>query len=161
VRDASGITCAASTGSSFGPPRTWLDRSALDPAGIELADVDGDGRADACSAGLCALSTSRAFATPVRWSSAPELTASGRVRFGDLNGDGRADACALTDEGVFCAFSNGHSFTAPSLWLDRHATSSELASSDLASFELADINGDGRADLCAVAHGQVLCGLAP
>jgi hypothetical protein len=94
----------------------------------------------------------RAFGAPTRWSSAKELASSAeRVRFGDLNGDGRADACAPTAEGVACALSNGRSFTAPSLWLDRR----------VAAFELGDVNADGRADLCAVVDGNVNCALAP
>ena len=56
-----------------------------------------------------------------------------------------------TTDGVACSFSNGRSFTAPTLWLDRR----------VASFELGDINADGRADLCAVVDGSIHCALAP
>ena len=93
----------------------------------------------------------RAFGAPTRWSSAKELAPTADVRFGDLNGDGRADACAKSPDGVSCAFSNGHGFLGPSLWLDRR----------VASFELGDINGDGRADLCAPFDAEVRCALAP
>lgn len=153
VRNDEGVFCATSTGSSFTDERTWIDASAIDPTHAELADVDGDGRADACSAGICALSTGRAFGAPTRWSSARDLTLAdpSTIRFADLNGDGRADACIKTTDGVACAFSNGRSFTAPTLWLDRR----------VASFELADINADGRADLCALTDGTVSCALAP
>jgi peptidoglycan/xylan/chitin deacetylase (PgdA/CDA1 family) len=81
---------------------------------------------------------------------------------GDLNGDGRVDACARTAEGIECALSTDHAATRPVLWSRFDGAGAALAR--CATLWLADINGDGRADLCGtrVDDGSVaLCGLSP
>ncbi len=130
-------------------PRSWNARRGA------LADIDGDGHADACWSSAdgvrCALWRAGALAQPRLW-----LTSSGqKLLFGDLNGDRRADVCFESAEGVSCAFSTGSAFTASTSWLSATAFD---AGSRLA---LGDINGDGRADLCGVHGGQVSCGLTP
>jgi hypothetical protein len=184
-RTPAGVTCARSLGNGFDHARPWLaDMSdaqgwlAPDQAmTIQLADVNGDGKADVCARGrdgiVCAISTGSAFGRLERWSKGTDFANAdgwaknvgyyGTIRFGDLNGDGRADVCGRAPDGVVCAFSTGHGFTAATYWARAGMTDADgwLAPGRAASFHLADINGDGRADLCAMAEGGVLCGLAP
>ncbi len=146
---------------------------------IALADVDGDRRADACGRGPdgihCALSRRTSFAPAERWSSGTDFADGdaigwgksdaygATIRFGDLNGDGRADVCGRGPDGVVCALSSGRGFTKATLWLRAGMTDGDGWLDDPArrSLELADINGDGRADLCADSRAGLLCGLAP
>jgi peptidoglycan/xylan/chitin deacetylase (PgdA/CDA1 family) len=68
------------------------------------------------------------------------------VRFGDINGDRLTDMCWPADDGVRCALSDGQAFKASSVWSDARG-----------AIELADVDGDGKADLCIDRE----CGLAP
>jgi hypothetical protein len=80
-----------------------------------------------------------------------------------LNGDGREDRCEITKDGIVCAFGTSKGFTRATVWVDRAAVVAhgwdreELAR----TVQLADINGDGRADLCGQGTGGIVCGLAP
>jgi peptidoglycan/xylan/chitin deacetylase (PgdA/CDA1 family) len=164
TRTSTGMACARNAGRRFEAARSWLaDMSdahgwsdAKYASTIQLADVDGDGRADVCGRGptgiQCALSTGKGFGRLDRWSAAPEL-AEGALHFGDLNGDGRDDVCSRTREGVMCAFSTARGFTRPTLWLALDA--------DVTDTTLGDVNGDGRADLCGRTPAGLACALAP
>jgi peptidoglycan/xylan/chitin deacetylase (PgdA/CDA1 family) len=187
TRGATGIACARSTGSVFEAPKPWLDLATdaglgsgfTDASALALADVDGDHRADLCGRGPdgihCALSRRVAFAPADLWSTGGDFGDGGAIawsksaygetiRFGDLNGDGRADVCGRGPAGVVCALSTGRGFTRATLWLDAGMTDADgwlEESSPPDSIHLADVNGDGRADLCADAPGGFVCGLAP
>ena len=78
---------------------------------------------------------------------------------GDLNGDGREDECVSSPEGVACALAGPHGPKGPSTWLE--ARRADLAPFRGGRYVLADVNGDGRADLCLVGAADVACGLAP
>ncbi len=151
------IACAHNTGSRLDPPRSWLTaRGDLGP--LRLADVDGDGRADLCGRSpngiACGLSTGRSFGRLEDWSSD---WADEDLRFGDLNGDGRRDVCGRGRDGsVVCALSNGHRFMQATVWL-----ASSPASEIPRVWQLGDMNGDGRADLCGVGADGIVCGMAP
>ena len=149
------------------PADAW---PAVDPASLVLADVNGDGRADACvRAGgrvVCALSelerdalglprtVFRAPRTPIH----PPSWVGGALRgeangshHGDLNGDGRPDACASDGDGVSCALAGPHGLLAATRWLRQ----------PVSAFALGDVNGDGRADLCAWTPEGLACAMAP
>jgi peptidoglycan/xylan/chitin deacetylase (PgdA/CDA1 family) len=87
------------------------------------------------------------------------------LRTGDLNGDGRPDVCGLGALGVSCALATPDGFAAASSWLQRGMTDHDgwrAASPDqIASIRLADVNADGRADLCFDAPLGAQCALAP
>ena len=172
-----GIVCARSTGSTFAPPRPWLAEM-TDSEGwkastyadtLALADVDGDGRADVCGRGPdgihCALSRRTSFARAELWSNGADFSDADAVPWskspaywdrsacGDLNGDGRADVRSRARRDCLRAI-RGEGFhegdgmdarrneRAPDGWL-------ESPSARTSTLTLADINGDGRADLCA------------
>jgi peptidoglycan/xylan/chitin deacetylase (PgdA/CDA1 family) len=182
-RTATGIACAKNLGGRFDAARSWL-ADPTDARGrgdaryastIQLADVDGDGRADVCGrspSGLyCSISSGKGFGKVERWSDASDF-GDGAMRFGDLNGDGRADVCgtagaSMEDSGaggaIVCALSTAHGFTHATIWLaaDALRTQGWLRPELAATLQLGDVNGDGRADLCGRAEGGVACALAP
>jgi hypothetical protein len=168
-----GVVCARSTGRGFEQEEVWAAATMLVEAGsglgaadsLALADVDGDGRADACwiasGALWCARSTGARFERAELWSSEPALSGGSRLLFGDLNGDARADVCTSSKSGVACGLSTGRSFTRISTWLAPEASSDSARLVQSVSLALADVNGDKRADLCGYGPSGVVCALAP
>ncbi|MDC0667873.1 phosphodiester glycosidase family protein [Nannocystis radixulma] len=136
---------------------------------LRLADVTGDGRDDLCAraaaglrcypstgAGFDAAIESDAFSDDAGFADPANYTT---LRMGDVDGDGRADACARTDAGVECRLAAGE-FTAA---IAGPAWSDDLGWSRPAYFStirLADVDHDGRADLCARASAGFRCHLA-
>jgi peptidoglycan/xylan/chitin deacetylase (PgdA/CDA1 family) len=142
---------------AFGPLRTrWTPGRC---AGLRLADVDGDGRADACvrAAGrvVCATTTLREEDGLERatFDEGPRLAASlppdaTRFEVADVSGDGRADVCVRGRDGVECARALASGAFGPF----------EPWSRDLGGpLELADVDGDGRADACEPTPDGVAC----
>ncbi|MPR11571.1 FG-GAP-like repeat-containing protein [Microvirga tunisiensis] len=129
----------------------------------QLADVNGDGRADIVGFGedgvYVALATGGgSFAGPTLTlaafgasAAAGGWSSNGRYlrKLGDVNGDGRADIVAFSEAGVYVALasSNG-SFLTPSFALPAFsAGAGGWASNSLYPRDLADVNGDGQADI--------------
>jgi GH25 family lysozyme M1 (1,4-beta-N-acetylmuramidase) len=74
----------------------------------------------------------------------------------DVDGDGRADACARTNDGFSCLASSGHGFS-------RELRGPAMSGTDVAHgafIRAADVNGDGRADVCANENGTLRCWMA-
>ncbi|MBN8609721.1 MAG: VCBS repeat domain-containing M23 family metallopeptidase [Deltaproteobacteria bacterium] len=161
------LTCALSAGRSFterviGP--AWPT-----DAPLWLADVDGDGAADAClrsasgltchlgfGAGvgeaivLSALSDAAGFASIVHY---------GSIRFADIDADGRDDVCARGASGVDCWLSQGNRFGAivrGPRWRDADGWA---ALSRWSTIRLADVDGDGRRDVCGRSREGFACAL--
>ncbi|MBK7862852.1 MAG: VCBS repeat-containing protein [Archangiaceae bacterium] len=178
ARANTGMMCWPSTGSGFG---AGVSTGAMADAHgwnkpefystIRMADVNGDGKADLCARGaaafFCWLSEGAKFAST--YITGPLLAnASGwddptnyaTLRMGDVNGDGKADVCARSDARVYCWLSNGAGFPTR---IDGPALASASGWDDVANWStlrLADINGDGKADLCARANASMLCYLS-
>ncbi len=135
------------------------------------SDVDGDGRADVCGRGgsgfWCHLSNGTAFSpktTPSGFSDASgwgDLVYGSTLRMGDLDGDGRADVCARASSGVVCKLSKGAEGFGPDLagptWTD---ASGWNAPKHFTTFRLADVNGDGKDDVCARSAAGISCALS-
>jgi hypothetical protein len=188
-RDVGGVTCALSSGTSFGPATTWTsefrDGTGFElPAyytGLSFPDVNGDGKADVCARGgdniKCALSTGTKFAAGVDWTPKfddphgwilPEYYRT--LAFPDVDGDHRADVCAVGDPGrrlgvpepgVYCAVSAGDSFIHFKRWntaLGGAGWDQHPGRYDTVRFP--DVNGDGRADLCARSELGISCALS-
>ena len=181
-RGVAGIYCALSTGSAFNAlvhaqpvfsdANGWNQRTYY--GSIKLADVNGDNRADVCGRGVagiyCALSTgeSGTFGAHTLWTAgyrnldgwtAPEYGST--IMFGDLNGDKRADVCGRGVEGLYCSFSNGANFTGTVLASDFLNNTNGWAHEIYnRAIRLGDLNGDGRADICARGGSGAHCGLS-
>ncbi|MCC6645078.1 MAG: VCBS repeat domain-containing M23 family metallopeptidase, partial [Polyangiaceae bacterium] len=177
-RSDTAFSCALSTGSGFGAFTVWRD-GLSDANGwanpsyyttLRLADVDGDGREDLCArdaAGFgCWLSTGAGFDRRVegpRWSDLAGYGAArhfGTLRMGDLDGDGRADVCVRGPAGIECARSDGDGFpvsiTGPK-WSD---ASGFGALGYWSTLRMADLDGDGREDLCVRTSTDLRCALS-
>jgi hypothetical protein len=119
---------------------------------VGLADVNGDGRADL----LATTPDGRLFyylnnATTLPFQVATQLSTGWQndtnLAVGDLNGDGRADLVALAPNGSLLAFDNTGSATAP--FPVTGTVISATGWAGLTALAVADIDGDGRADLLA------------
>jgi hypothetical protein len=137
---------------------------------LRLGDVDGDGRADLCaraaSGVVCWRSTGVGFGE--RLPGPPLSDADGwnvperfsTIRLGDIDADGRQDLCARDAGGVRCWLASGHGFdtlVAGPEWSDAGGWD---AFEYWSTIRLTDIDGDGRADLCARGAGGFRCHLS-
>jgi hypothetical protein len=121
------VWVSLSTGTGFTAPALWLQHGSSIPAQIQYADVNGDGKADALyfdtfrSGGIwVSLSTGTGFTPPVQWLKFAPSTPD-QIRYLDVNGDGYADAVYLDQtntRAIWVCYSNGFSFSIPSLLLD-------------------------------------------
>ena len=175
ARDADGLDCWRSVGDHFGErvrgPR-WSDArgfGALSRWGtLRLGDVTGDGRADACirtdDAFACAPFEGHGFGDlllgPRAGAAHDRLDVSSTLRLGDVDGDGRDDLCLREPSGVACWLADAHGFSrrVPGPALSDAAGWS--AAARYRSLRLADVSGDGRADLCALDVDGLKCWLS-
>ncbi len=127
---------------------------------IQLADVNGDGLADLVGRAVAGIYVQLAhggghFAPPTLATSALSDLAGWAnpayyrtIRFADVNGDGRADLVARSSRGVLVGLSTGTTFTSPVLVAPAFSDSAGWMTYG-ASLRVADIDGDGMADLVA------------
>lgn len=161
--------------SQFGLQQGWSSQDAYPRLS---ADVDGDGLDDIVGFGNGAVlvATARApqdyplnsggFNTATAWlrdlttdgSKNPNVWASDQTTprlLGDVNGDGKADIVALNGANVYVALSGGTAFAAPKIWLSDTALASNFRNTQTYPLALADVDGDGRADLVGFASDGV------
>lgn len=127
----------------------WLRGSAAGASRQLLADVTGDGRADAVAffsgpgSWSVAISTGSAFSSHAEWKSG-HGAGSAMQLLADVTGDKRADAVAFfaATGNWWVAPSSGSAFTSYSLWKSNHGVGSDQQL-------LADVTGDKRADAVA------------
>ena len=183
-RTRDGIRCALSDGSHFAPQTLWMGRDFTDDRGwnepaydttIRLGDIDGDGRADVCGRGapglICSLSTGAGFGAPTihpafgdldGWSASPSRYRS--IHLADVDGDGRADVCGRSATGIVCAFGTRDGAFERYHYLDNRDYRDDLGWSapELgATVTLADVDGDGHADVCGRGFAGILCAKSP
>lgn len=145
---------------------------------LRLVDVTGDGKADVCSRNMygieCAVNNgSGSFGGVSPWITSEfnndllwnDDDSGITIRFGDIDGDGKRDVCGRGFAGMICALNDGaNHFHHPHLWSDTGDFSDgegwTLSESFYGSIRLADINGDGRADVCGRGMNGVMCGLS-
>lgn len=175
ARAAEGMRCWPSTGAGFGPPLegpAWSDASGWSRpeywSTIRLLDVDGDARADLCAraaAGLrCHLSQAGGFSDEITgpaWSDDSgwgDYDNYSTLRFADIDADGDADVCGRANAGIRCYPWTGAGFgeqaiEGPELSDDSGWSNVRFYS----TIRLADVDGDGAADLCARAAAGLRC----
>jgi len=163
---ADGVYVALSTGSSFGPATRWIANFATQAGGWSsydryprvVADVNGDGKADVVGFGgkgaIVALSDGTKFAGNGYWSNQFGVTDGWSSQnlyprtSADVNGDGKADLIGFKADGVYVALSTGSSFGSATRWIANFATQAGGWSSyDRYPRVVADVNGDGKADV--------------
>jgi hypothetical protein len=177
ARGAAGFMCWPSTGDGFGEQiggPTWNDAGGWGEmrhwATIRLADITGDGLMDLCARGPggieCFPSTGEGFGEVVP---GPTLTNDTGwhdqtnylpLRWGDINGDGLTDVCARADAGMLCWLSFGDSFGKA---MDGPAMSDGngwFQAKYYNAIRLTDVDGDGKADLCARKPEGLKCWLS-
>jgi hypothetical protein len=177
ARDSQGIVCEISNGNGFGAEirgPAWSDTNGWAKpeyySTIQFADINGDGKADVCGRGgsgiSCSLSDGNGFPTAISgpaWSdsvgwAAPQFYQT--IQFVDVNGDGKADVCARSAAGIICDLSDGNGFpkeiTGPA-WSDAAGWS---APQYMETIRWADIDGDGKMDVCGRSAAGMLCELS-
>ena len=187
-RTVTGVVCALNTkGGAFAASSPWITTEFTDAAGwnadacagtVQLADVDGDGKADVCGRGpaglTCATSNgATGFIRPHFWSFRDDFSdgagwnaAAGyydSIHFGDVNGDGAADVCGRNAKGVSCALSSGTAFEQAMVVQPNAFTDAQGWMPDPygVSLRVADIDHDGRADLCGRSPTGLSCSIMP
>ena len=132
---------------------------------MQYADVDGDKRPDACARGaaglVCAIGNGSGFSAPRAWSAQfADVAAFRSVQFADINGDGYADVCARTSTGVACALNTkAGAFAASTPWTSDEFTDAAgwKAEPYGSTLQLADVDGDGIADVCGRGPSGLMC----
>lgn len=173
--DGCGPNCTSGRGDSVECGELLLDAQPVAYAPPSSTDIDGDGREDLCAraaAGLKCWTSNHAGwgeGWDNGWPAIPWTDANGwnqpkryaTLRMGDIDGDGRADACARGANGVECAVAGDESFSEPMLWNGELTDESGWsAPTYYTTIRLADIDGDGRDDLCARRSTGFVCWLS-
>ncbi|HPB98725.1 MAG TPA: FG-GAP-like repeat-containing protein, partial [Polyangiaceae bacterium] len=174
ARSDTEVTCWKSDGTGFltamqGP--AWSDKNGWNHfqyhSTMRLLDMDGDGKDDLCARAakgmICYKSTGDGFEERLDgppWSDEAGFASAkyyGTLRTGDVDGDGKHDLCIRAAAGMECWLSDGNGFptkvTGPA-WSDATGWGNIQYWS---SIRLADVNGDGKADLCARGKNDLQC----
>jgi len=175
-----GVYVSLSTGTSFstkscriakfGYSQGWSSQN-LYPRFV--ADVNKDGKADVVGffkdGVYVSLSTGTSFAAPTRWivkfgtNTSPAWTSQDKHprALADVNGDGRADIVGFFNDGVYVSLSTGSSFGTPTRWIAGFGVSAGgWTSQDKYPRTVADVNGDGRADVVGFGNAGVYVSLS-
>ena len=183
-RKDTGIACALNTtNGTFAPSTLWITSDFTDAGGwsadayastVQLADIDGDGRADVCGRGplglRCAISNgTNGFINDHLWSFRADFADTGSwntaagyygsIRLGDVNGDGLADVCGRNSTGVVCARSDAVAFQQAMAMQPGAFTDAQGWMPDAygVSLRLADVNHDGHGDVCGRSSAGLVC----
>ena len=178
ARGVAGIWCALSTGTGFGTASIAVGQFRDDQGwnqvpyygSIRLADVNGDGKPDVCGRGLagvaCFLGNGDGTFGPAQVSETSFSDANGlnqaqygtTLMFADLNGDGKADVCVRRADGIWCELSTGTGFGTAFLAVGQFRDDQQWNQVQYyGSLRLADVNGDGKPDICGRGLAGVAC----
>jgi len=170
-----GVYVAFSTGAGFQNPVFTLANFAVNAGGWTLdqprtvGDVNGDGKADLVGFGkdgvLVAFSTGTTFQAPILTVASFGLNVGNWTQdhprtVGDVNGDGKADLVGFGNDGVAVAFSTGNGFQAPVFTVNNYGLNAGNWSATNHPRRVADINGDGKADLVGFGNDGIFVSLS-
>jgi hypothetical protein len=173
------VYVSLSNGIQFGVPTPWIGAYGVSAGGWSsqdrypraLGDVNGDGKTDIVAFGengtFVSLSTGSGFTAPATW-----VRSFGRGEKGgwwtsqntyprmvaDVNGDGRDDIIGFGNNATYVALSTGSGFTTPTEWIYDFGvspTAGSWTSYDLFPRTVADMNGDGKADIVGFGRNGV------
>ncbi|OMJ91139.1 hypothetical protein SteCoe_6403 [Stentor coeruleus] len=128
-----------------------------------VKDVNGDGKGDIIGISSSnnvrvALSTGTGFAPSTIW-----LNYNYGKNFNlypifcaDVNGDKKADLVSFLANGVYVSLSTGTNFTTPTLWNTGYSVDSTWDNFNGVPRMLADVDGDGKADIIGFASSRVI-----
>lgn len=170
-----GVQVAPSEGNHFGARTIWISAYGVGAGGWTsqevyprlLADVTGDGRADIVAFGhrgvQVAPSEGDHFGARSIWIDTFGVGAGGWLSqntyprlLGDVNGDGRADIVAFGHSGIIVSLSEGDHFGARSTWINFYGVGAgDWLSQTEHPRTVADLNGDGRADIVGFGDGAI------
>lgn len=172
-----GVRVALNSPTGLGAEKLWSSRFGSgstsgnwrrETAPRSLVDVNGDGKADVVGfAGdgvHVALSTGSAFGASSRWVAGFGERDGWRVQahprtLADVTGDGRPDVVGFGSDGVYVSVNTGKSFSAPTRWYGGFHPGSGWSVEQTPRW-IADVNGDGKADVVGIARGGVAVALS-
>jgi hypothetical protein len=161
-RTSAGVSCATAasgfSATSWSPSFNDQTARTTTSASLTAIDANADGIADLCGIDMTGVVCApRGFTLqPVVRSSWP--AASAVVWPADLDGDRQADWCAATETGPACAVEAQRELTTDGApWGFSLGGVVDIAPATTATVGVADIDGDGRADLCSPRDDRIVC----
>lgn len=132
-----------------GPDATCV--TAAEPGALKLAECADDPN-------LLGFALNFAAAPYAASSGTDFADATDALTYGDLDGDKDADVCVRRADGVYCATNNAGMFAAYGRRIEAFRDQDGFANvSSGSTLQLADLDSDGRADLCARKADGIYC----
>ena len=78
----------------------------------------------------------------------------------DVNGDGKSDIVGFGNMGVYVSVSDGTQFSEPTLWINKYAYNRGSWRTQQHPRMMADVNGDGKADIVGFGNSGVYVSLS-